>query len=104
MRSIACGSCCSAGRYSFWMIDGGTFQVGLTVMNFISALMIGVARFGLPTTILVFQTSLLVAHDAQREVRDVDHDVGVAEVARHPAPALHVDEDDVDGLLALAGR
>ena len=59
IRSIACGSCCSAGRYSFWMIEGGTFQVGLTVMNFISALIIGVGRFGLPTTILVFQTSLL---------------------------------------------
>jgi hypothetical protein len=59
IRSIACGSCCSAGRYSFWMIDGGTFQVGLTVMNFISAVVIGVGRLGLPTTILVFQTSLL---------------------------------------------
>ena len=39
------------------MIDGGTFQVGLTVMNFISALMIGVAWLGLPTTILVCQYS-----------------------------------------------
>ena len=58
MRSIACGSCCSAGRYSFWMIDGGTFQVGLTVMNFISALSSGVGMPGLPTTTLVFQTSL----------------------------------------------
>ena len=37
------------------MIEGGTFQVGLTVMNFISALMIGVAWLGLPTTILVCQ-------------------------------------------------
>ena len=37
------------------MIEGGTFQVGLTVMNFISALTIGVARFGLPTTIFVCQ-------------------------------------------------
>ena len=37
------------------MIEGGTFQVGLTVMNFIVALMIGVGRFGLPTTMRVFQ-------------------------------------------------
>ena len=37
------------------MIDGGTFQVGLTVMNFISALTIGVMWFGLPATILVVQ-------------------------------------------------
>ena len=48
----------SAGRYSFWMIDGGTFQVGLTVMYFISALISGVGLPGLPTTTLVFQTSL----------------------------------------------
>ena len=37
MRASTVGSCCSAGRYSFWMIEGGTFQVGLTVMYFISA-------------------------------------------------------------------
>ena len=58
MRSSACGSCSSAGRYSFSMIDGGTFQVGLTVMNFISALTIGVAKFGLPTTMRVCQYTL----------------------------------------------
>ena len=40
------------------MIEGGTFQVGLTVMYFISALVIGVILPGLPTTILVFQLSL----------------------------------------------
>jgi hypothetical protein len=37
------------------MIDGGTFQVGLTVMNFISGLIIGVAMPGLPVTIFVDQ-------------------------------------------------
>jgi len=37
------------------LIDGGTFQVGLTVMNFISALVIGVAWLGLPATIRVAQ-------------------------------------------------
>src|ERR1035437_6547731 len=36
-------------------IEGGTFQVGLTVMNFISALTIGVALPGFPATILVCQ-------------------------------------------------
>ncbi len=56
MRSSTVGSCCSAGRYSWLMIDGGTFQVGLTVMNFMSAVMIGVTVSGLPITIFVFQT------------------------------------------------
>ena len=65
MRSSACGSCCSAGRYSLSMIDGGTFQVGLTVMNFISALIIGVGLLGLPTTILVFQYDLAVVAERQ---------------------------------------
>ena len=55
MRRSASGSLRSAGRYSFAMIEGGTFQVGLTVMNFIVALMSGVGRFGLPTTMRVFQ-------------------------------------------------
>ena len=42
--------------YSLATIEGGTFQVGLTVMYFISALMIGVGMFGLPSTILVIHT------------------------------------------------
>ena len=57
MRSSTVGSCRTAGRYSLAMIEGGTFQVGLTVMNFIPAVMIGVACVGLPTTILVSQYS-----------------------------------------------
>ena len=41
------------------MIDGGTFQVGLTVMYFIVSVSSGVAWLpGLPTTILVCQTVL----------------------------------------------
>ena len=40
------------------MIDGGTFQVGLMVMYFMSAVMIGVGISGLPSTILVIQTGL----------------------------------------------
>ena len=39
------------------MIDGGTFQVGLTVMNFIVSVSSGVACMpGLPVTTLVVQT------------------------------------------------
>ena len=53
------GSRASAGRYSFRMIDGGTFQVGLTVMYFIVSVSSGVAwPPGLPTTILVVQMGL----------------------------------------------
>ncbi len=57
MRWSTVGSCCSAGRYSLATIEGGTFHVGLTVMYFISALMIGVGMPGFPVTILVVQTS-----------------------------------------------
>ena len=58
MRSIAFGSSRSAGRYSFWMIDGGTFQVGLTVMYFIVSVSSGVAWMpGLPVTTLVVRNT-----------------------------------------------
>src|SRR3981189_1948450 len=56
MRSSTVGSCCSAGRYSLLMIDGGTFQVGLMVMYFIVSLSSGVALAGLPTTTFVVQS------------------------------------------------
>ena len=39
------------------MIDGGTFHVGLTVMNFIVSLISGVCMFGLPTTTRVCQAT-----------------------------------------------
>ncbi len=59
IRASAPGSRASAGRYSFRMIDGGTFQVGLTVMYFIVSVSSGVAWSpGLPTTILVVQIVL----------------------------------------------
>ena len=58
IRSSTVGSCASAGRYSLATIEGGTFQVGLTVMYFISAVMIGVGIAGLPSTILVIHTCL----------------------------------------------
>src|SRR5438876_9386554 len=41
MRDSTVGSCASAGRYSLCTIDGGTFQVGLTVMYFIAAVSSG---------------------------------------------------------------
>ena len=56
MRCSTVGSCASAGRYSLCTIDGGTFQVGLTVMYFIVSLSSGVAMVGLPITIRVDQT------------------------------------------------
>ena len=46
------------------MIDGGTCQVGLTVMNFIVVEMIGVGMSGLPMTIFVFQIRLPLLHHA----------------------------------------
>src|SRR4029078_13150393 len=50
----AFGSLARAGRYSFRMIEGGTFQVGLIVMYFIVSASRGVAYSpGLPTTIRV---------------------------------------------------
>ncbi len=58
MRASTVGSCASAGRYSFRTIDGGTFQVGFTVMNFIVSVICGVAVAGLPTTTRVVQISL----------------------------------------------
>src|SRR5918994_1788827 len=39
-------------------MEGGTFQVGLTVINFIVSLRIGVAVSGLPTTTRVSQILL----------------------------------------------
>ena len=41
-----------------------------------------------------------VVHHLEREVRQIDHDMGVAEIARVPAPALHVGHDHVDRLVA----
>ena len=64
------------------MIDGGTFQVGLTVMNFIVSVSSGVACLpGFPVTTRVVQTWRAVLHHLQREVGDVEDDIGVAERA-----------------------
>ena len=47
---------------------------------------------------------LAVLDDARQELRHVVPDVELAEVVRHPAPALHVDEDALDRQhLALSG-
>ena len=78
------------------MIDCGTFQVGLTVMNFIVSVSSGVCLVRLADHDARLPDLRAVVIDAQVEVRDVEHDVGAAEVARHPAPALHGGEDGVD--------
>jgi hypothetical protein len=70
-------------------------------MYFISALIIGVALPGLPATILV-PVDLAAIVQRQRIVRHVDDHVQIAEVARKPAPALHVDDDRVDLVLGRA--
>ena len=48
--------CRISGKYSFAAIVSGMFQVGLMVMDFISAVMIGVGVSGLPSTIFVADT------------------------------------------------
>ena len=58
----------------------------------IDAVSSGVGVCGLPATILVRQTTLVVVHDLEREVGNIDHHVSGAEVARQPAPALHIGE------------
>ena len=63
--------------------------------------MIGVALSGLPSTILVIQIEFAVVHHAQREIGEIDDDIALAEIVRHPAPALQVGEDDVDRLVRL---
>ena len=50
------GSCRISGTYSLAAIVSGMFQVGLIVIDLISAVMIGVGVAGLPSTILVVQT------------------------------------------------
>ena len=100
MRSKMFGSLAYSGSNSFWMIDCGTYHDGLTSTVSIDALSSGVGVCGLPATILVRQTMLVIAHDLERVVRDVDHHVGLAEIARQPAPALHVGDDALD----LLGR
>src|ERR1051325_2639852 len=53
MRSKMCGSLAYCGSNSFWMIDCGTYQDGLTTTVSIDALVSGVGVCGLPATILV---------------------------------------------------
>ena len=56
IRSRMVGSCRISGTYSLAAIVSGMFQVGLIVIDLISAVMIGVGVAGLPSTILVVQT------------------------------------------------
>src|SRR5579864_5759641 len=56
MRSICPESSSTAVRYSFSTIDFGIFQIGLSVIDVISADITGVGDRLSPTTILVCQT------------------------------------------------
>ena len=56
MRSKIFGSLAYCGSSSFWMIDCGTYQDGLTMTVSIVALVSGVGVCGLPATILVRHT------------------------------------------------
>ena len=47
----------------------------------------------LPTTILAEWMTLALLEDARHELRQVVLDVELAQVLRHPAPALHVDDE-----------
>ncbi len=78
------------------MIDCGTCQVGFTKMFSICAENAGLGVAGLPTTIRVLNTVVPSWTVLRREVGNVDHHVGLAEIARQPAPALHVGDDGVD--------
>src|SRR5262244_2681790 len=89
MRDSTVGSCASAGRYSFWMIEGGTFQVGLTVMYFICALSSGVCLLGRPTTIRVDRVAALRRHDAVELAHRVGTKHAVGSTAFAPLEAFH---------------
>src|ERR1700738_1228225 len=67
MRSSTVGSWASAGRYSLCTIEGGTCQVGLTVMYFIVSLRRGVGMLVLPITTRVVQTCapLCITHSVK---------------------------------------
>ncbi len=72
-------------------------------MNFIVSDSSGVGVAGLSDHDLGVPDRRALVVDAQREVRNVQDHMRLAEVARHPAPALHVGHDDlVVALLALA--
>ena len=96
MRASVPGSFASAGRYSFCTIEGGTFQVGLMVMESICCARSGLGMLGLPMTMRVVHScrpscsTLSVKSGSLTSTRDL------RELARVPAPALHVGDDGVD--------
>ena len=84
-------------------MDCGTVQVGLTVMVFIVSLSSGVAMLGLPITTRVVHTWAPLCMTLSEKSGWLTIDIGFAEVARIPAPALHVHDDGLD-LLGVALR
>ena len=94
-RAIA-GFARISGSISFTAIEAGTFHTGLMMTCSISSEKIGRLLVPLADHDAGRLEDLAVLVDVEVEVRDVDPDVEVAEVLRHPAPALHVGEDQAD--------
>jgi len=80
------------------MIDCGTYQDGLTITSCIER-QERRRRLRLAGDDLGAPFDLLIVHDPERVVRDIDHYVGLAEIARQPAPAFPVGDDALDLLM-----
>ena len=72
------------------LIDSGTPQDGWKITCSRSCENTGVGVSGLPTITRSVWMIFSVLDDAQRELGNVDPDVQIAELVRHPAPLLHV--------------
>ena len=82
------------------MMLSGTFQFGLNTTVVISSLKSGVSCIGSPTMTRIGERGPVAFHDLHLVRGDVDEDVAIAELARHPAPALQVHAD----LIEMTGR
>ena len=87
-----------AGSVSPCAIDSGMFQYGLNTTVSISSLKIGVFVADLADDDANVHHGLAFFARDQVEVRNVHHEVAVAEIVRHPAPALEVQRDLADAL------
>ena len=89
------------GASSFTLMESGTPHSGWKTMVRMLAEKTAVGVSALPTTILRRMDDLALLEDARHELRQVVLDVELAQVLRHPAPALHVDDQ---ALRLRAGR
>ena len=96
MRSSACGSCCKRRqifvlddrrRHVPGRIDGDELHLRADHRRRLARL--AGHDLGVPV-------DLVVVPERQAIIRHVDDDMRIAEIARQPAPALHVDDDGVD--------